>query len=192
MCPKTTKQFETIRQKSKETIVKSALELFSTTGYFNTSIRQIAKKANVSNGLLYNYFKSKEELVLEILHDAFKLLDESINDDVKLSAKDRLKKSIEDYVFMIQNKEDQIRMLAQMGLHRHKFELANNLTIKKYEESIEKLSYSLKELKTIDYKIEARIIAATLDGMMFESLLMPNSIPLEAMKNHLVEKYCNI
>ena len=45
----------------------AALELFVTYGYQGTTISQIAKKASVSKGLLYNYFKSKEELLHEII-----------------------------------------------------------------------------------------------------------------------------
>lgn len=44
-----------------------AVELFADNGYSSTSISQIAEKANISKGLLYNYFKSKEELLHAII-----------------------------------------------------------------------------------------------------------------------------
>ena len=53
--PKTKEQFEEIRNKSKAAIIEAALELFANNGFHNTSITQIAKKAGVSKGLMYNY-----------------------------------------------------------------------------------------------------------------------------------------
>ena len=47
-------RFEEMRQRSEEKILAVALELFATKGYKNTSISDIAKKANISKGLMYN------------------------------------------------------------------------------------------------------------------------------------------
>ena len=47
-------------------ILDTAEPLFSTNGYRKTTIRDIAKKMGVAQGMLYYYFKSKEE-VLEAL-----------------------------------------------------------------------------------------------------------------------------
>ena len=47
----------------KEHIIETALKLFATHGYASTPVSLIAKKAKVSQGLMYNFFKSKEELL---------------------------------------------------------------------------------------------------------------------------------
>jgi AcrR family transcriptional regulator len=67
MCPRTKEQFEEIREEKKTLIMNVALEHFAREGYFNTTISHIAKHAGISKGLLYNYFKSKEELLSEII-----------------------------------------------------------------------------------------------------------------------------
>jgi len=54
------------RDQSIQTIVETALSLFAEQGYDATSIRAIAKQAGISLGLMYNYFRSKEELLIEI------------------------------------------------------------------------------------------------------------------------------
>lgn len=53
-------------QKTRETILDSALKLFSEKGYANTSMRDIAKKANVAVGGAYYYFRTKDEMILEV------------------------------------------------------------------------------------------------------------------------------
>jgi AcrR family transcriptional regulator len=64
--PRTAEQFETMRETSRETLVQAALELFARYGFEKTSVRMIAEKAGVSLGLLYNYFESKEALLVTI------------------------------------------------------------------------------------------------------------------------------
>ncbi|MFT5258862.1 MAG: AcrR family transcriptional regulator [Saprospiraceae bacterium] len=50
----------------RELIVNTAIECFADKGFHQTSIRDIAQRAKVSLGNLYNYFDSKEALILEI------------------------------------------------------------------------------------------------------------------------------
>jgi AcrR family transcriptional regulator len=46
----------------KERIINSAKELFAEKGFSATGLREIAQRADVSLGNIYNYFKSKEEI----------------------------------------------------------------------------------------------------------------------------------
>jgi len=46
----------------QQLILDSALKLFTTKGYFNTSIQDIRRDANISIGAVYHYFAGKEEL----------------------------------------------------------------------------------------------------------------------------------
>jgi len=71
MCPRTTEQFDKIRQEKKSLIMDTALELFAENGYHATSMSRIAKKAGISKGLAYNYFKSKKEILDEIIKVGF-------------------------------------------------------------------------------------------------------------------------
>lgn len=48
----------------KQEILEAALNLFSQKGYDKTTIQDIAQKLNISQGLCYRYFKSKNELFL--------------------------------------------------------------------------------------------------------------------------------
>jgi AcrR family transcriptional regulator len=61
--PRTKEQYEQIRAEKREIIKQAAMKLFATKGYAATSISDIAQTAGVSKGLMYNYFKSKEEVL---------------------------------------------------------------------------------------------------------------------------------
>ncbi|MFN8241327.1 MAG: TetR/AcrR family transcriptional regulator [Bacteroidales bacterium] len=67
MSPRSAKQFEEIREEKITLIMDTALEHFANEGFHATTINHIAKHAGISKGLLYNYFKSKEELLIEII-----------------------------------------------------------------------------------------------------------------------------
>jgi TetR/AcrR family fatty acid metabolism transcriptional regulator len=51
----------------REVILRAATRVFARNGYFNSKVADIARAANVADGTVYLYFKSKEE----ILHSIF-------------------------------------------------------------------------------------------------------------------------
>jgi AcrR family transcriptional regulator len=58
-----------LKKHPKEKIKKVAIKLFSQKGYSATSMRQIAQKAGLSSGSLYNHLKRKSDLLLDIHRD---------------------------------------------------------------------------------------------------------------------------
>ena len=74
MSPRTSKQFDKIRQQKKRLILDTSLELFAEKGFHATSISQIAKKAKISKGLIYNYFESKDDILNEISNEGFQVI----------------------------------------------------------------------------------------------------------------------
>lgn len=67
MSPRTKKQNQERQEASKKRILEAALPLFAEQGFEKTSIRQIAQAAEISQGLMYNYFSSKDHLLQEII-----------------------------------------------------------------------------------------------------------------------------
>jgi len=60
------------REEVKTRVILAALDVFSRNGYHNTKMDDIAKKASVSKGTLYNHFSGKEELFRGIAEFLFK------------------------------------------------------------------------------------------------------------------------
>jgi AcrR family transcriptional regulator len=69
MSPRTPAQFEEMRESRRQQIMDAALELFASEGYAHCSIAQLAKHANISKGLMYNYFESKEALLVTLIEE---------------------------------------------------------------------------------------------------------------------------
>lgn len=55
------------KEQRRQLIIEKALELFAKKGYAETRIGDIAKAADMSAGLLFHYFESKEQLYEELV-----------------------------------------------------------------------------------------------------------------------------
>ncbi|GCE50790.1 TetR family transcriptional regulator [Thermosporothrix hazakensis] len=67
-------------EQARQRILESALTLFASKGYEETTMREIAAQAGYSPGLTYRYFASKEELVLQLYRDLCAELDQFTHD----------------------------------------------------------------------------------------------------------------
>lgn len=66
--PKTKEQFEQIRLDRINKILESALYLFAMKGYDAVNLDEVTKDSGCSHGLLYHYFKGKEELYIAVVN----------------------------------------------------------------------------------------------------------------------------
>jgi AcrR family transcriptional regulator len=57
------------RRDRREDILKASLHLFATKGFHGTSMRDIAREANITEGLIYHYFESKRDLFRAIIDE---------------------------------------------------------------------------------------------------------------------------
>ena len=55
-------------EERREELIRAARELFDQYGIKETRVSQIVEKVGVAQGLFYYYFKSKEEIVDEVIH----------------------------------------------------------------------------------------------------------------------------
>lgn len=74
-----------IREKNKkiyrDKILATSKEVFTSQGFENTTIEQIAEKAGIGIGTVYNYFKSKEELyILSMAEDIETNIEDNLED----------------------------------------------------------------------------------------------------------------
>lgn len=67
--PRTAQANEKIRNQKKKLILRKSLILFAKNGYSAVSIDDIAKACNISHGLLYHYFKTKEDVFNYLINE---------------------------------------------------------------------------------------------------------------------------
>ncbi|MGH2779365.1 MAG: TetR/AcrR family transcriptional regulator [Actinomycetota bacterium] len=57
------------RRDRREDILKTSLHLFATKGFHGTSMRDIAREADITEGLIYHYFAGKRDLFRAIIEE---------------------------------------------------------------------------------------------------------------------------
>ncbi|WDV45589.1 TetR/AcrR family transcriptional regulator [Clostridiaceae bacterium M8S5] len=60
-----------LKNKIRDNIMSSAIKEFKEHGFQKSTIRNIAKKAKISEGNIYRYFENKEKLLEEIVRPAY-------------------------------------------------------------------------------------------------------------------------
>ncbi len=82
-------------QNTKEKIYNTSIKLFRIKGFDNVTIQDIAKAANISVGLFYNYYKSKND----ILNQQFVIADEVFVNFANTGVQgNTIKEKIKDYM----------------------------------------------------------------------------------------------
>ena len=82
--PRTKEQNEAIRAEKKQLIMDTALKLFAENGFERTSIECIAQHAGISIGLMYKYFKSKDDLLYQILASGMQMITDFFHADMTM------------------------------------------------------------------------------------------------------------
>jgi AcrR family transcriptional regulator len=113
----------------KNAILKAARRLFFDNGFRPVTVESIAKKAELSKGSIYLYFKSKEEIYTQILlsdidkfHEHFKDLSQKAT-----SASEAITKFAIIYVDLFLNDRELFRILMTFMLHTNVMNLPEDL-----------------------------------------------------------------
>ncbi|AXI11238.1 TetR family transcriptional regulator [Oceanobacillus sp. 143] len=70
MPPSNDHQLDKVHDKRRAQIKNAALKVFARRGFIGTKMSMIAKEADISQGLSYRYYQSKDELFIELVKDA--------------------------------------------------------------------------------------------------------------------------
>jgi AcrR family transcriptional regulator len=71
MSPRTAADNAKVRAAAREKILEAGLKVFARRGFHAATITDIAKAAGLSHGLVYHYFKTKDDIFLELVAIAF-------------------------------------------------------------------------------------------------------------------------
>jgi AcrR family transcriptional regulator len=192
--PRTEQQLERIRYKAISSILDCSLELFASKGFRGTTIQDIAEKANISKGLIYNYFKTKDEILEIIFRQRLTLCEDLIAALSKIkNAKKRVEKLIEFEINEIKTKEKLYRLYYTGALMPKNTEIVKNMTAK-FSKNIGELHKKLLKVlcgkKVFGTNTENNIILlrACLLGIIVGHLINPKEFQLEPLKNCLLGK----
>jgi AcrR family transcriptional regulator len=190
MSPRTTEQFEEIREERRNLIMEVALELFADKGFSHVTIANIAQKAGISKGLLYNYFESKEQLITEIMmagiNEFIEVFDP--NKDGELTHEE-LHFFIDETFRILQAKRRFYKLYFLIMFQPEVYSLIGDRLFKLLDEYVKILTELFVKKGYKDPASEVRFFGAMMDGISINYALDPNTFPLDEIKNRIHEMY---
>jgi AcrR family transcriptional regulator len=189
MSPRTAQQNLAIREQRRLAILDAGLTVFAQKGYGASTIDQIAQEAGISKGLLYNYFKSKEDLLHAIFQHVVEQTENLWQFDESLHAKDKLKKLLDATFYYIEEHLEVVRLMTQLALQEEAIG-----ELKEHIDTSQKGKFLLMEplFKEMGYdnpKEETYYLGAFLDGVGLGKMVLGSDYPYQEMKERLYTKY---
>jgi AcrR family transcriptional regulator len=190
MCPRTDKQFEEIRESKRSQIIDAALECFATRGYHAVSISELADFAGISKGLMYNYFKSKDELLKSIFKQVMSVMLQLFDPDKKgLPGKEELEKYLDRYFNHLKSNIILWKMYMAVFSQPAVQEILKDEILEASRKPLEIMENYCKALGYKDPKAEVAFMSTLMSGVIFEYISDPENYPLDKIKKRILKLY---
>jgi AcrR family transcriptional regulator len=190
MSPRTSEQFEEIRENKRSQIIGAAIECFANKGYHAVSISEIAEKACMSKGLMYNYFSSKEELLRnifrEIMSGMLKMFDP---DDKGISDNDELVLYLDRFFNHLKSNLILWKMYLAIFSQPAVQEILKVEIIDASKKPLEILGKYFKKQGVKKPLVEVAFLSTLFSGVLFEYISDPENYPLDQIKKRILEFY---
>jgi len=188
--PRTKEQFKSIREKTRAQILNTALELFAQKGFKGTTISDIAKAARISKGLAYNYFSSKQNLMIAVLNLLTIEIEQLFSAIQNISDPFEQLRVIIELTFTNLEKDEKFwRLYVSFLLQPDVKEDAEAITNGLLNEGFKLFENIFKQIGFKNPKNEAKLLGAIIDGMSFHYIFNKEHYPLKQMKRFLQKKY---
>ena len=161
----------------RDQILDAATEVFAAKGFHRATIQDIADVAGLSHGAIYNYFDSKDELLMGVLARLAKLrkLDVGLMQSLQVDTHEFLTEVFRQRVALIAENQETIQavlpeMLTDPELHDvfyEQFVRPTEAVLERYLQA----QMLLGKMEQVDVKLTARIIHSLFIGLIIMRIL---------------------
>jgi len=168
-----------ITEMRRAQLVRAAYKVVSRKGYYNFTIKDIAKESGLSSGLVHYYFKDKQDLLLNLLKDINLNIKSYLNNELAKS-KNPLNKLIAymDQAFSLAEKEKEYFYVLldfwTQTKHNPRMRKANNRLLQSYRDecaAIVKEGISSGIFNEVDVAFTATTIVSVIQGTIVQYVL---------------------
>ncbi|OCT14728.1 transcriptional regulator [Paenibacillus pectinilyticus] len=191
--PRTREENERIRQIAKENISRAAIEVFIEKGYHAASIDDVARRAGISKGLLYNYFSGKadllRELILSRIEEIVQVMKESAT---KPTPVEQLMYIAEHALQNVQERPSVYRFYLHIQTHPEADEVVSTYSQMLKEEMTRqsKLQVDIfRKMGVPDPHLQSLHFSTALHGMMLMYATYPENFPLPELKVKMLSTF---
>ena len=178
----------------QDRILQAAIDVFAEHGYFNARVSDIARKADVADGTIYLYFKSKEQILMAALENAFDRFLHMANRELAdiQDPREKLKRLAELHLSSLSSNRG-LAMVFQTELRQSAKFLSefSHKHLSSYFDLIRSIVRDGQQSgvfrKSVSDKIAANCFFGALDAMVTSWLLSERDYPLAAAATALVD-----
>jgi AcrR family transcriptional regulator len=174
----------------KHQILDAALHVFAEDSYHGASMSAVAKRAEVSKGLIYNYFKSKEEILISLVVDVF----DEVMEHMDLNLDEPLTKA--SFIQVIEKSVDEVVKNPQRWKLYMSLSFQPDVTPILMEQMMPKIQPFMIAVSNYfvgkgheDPMTMMRYYSAILDGVQMHILMDPENFPVEKVKQMMIEQF---
>ncbi len=190
MTPRTAAQFEALRADAQARLERAALRVFARRGYAGATVRDVAREAGVAQGLLYNYYRGKHELLAAVFRrsaaDVERSFAAAAGDAPPAERLARLVRAAFavvrehlDFWQLLYGVRQQADVVAALGPALHAWTDGVRATLEAH----------LRDAGHRDPAVAARLLFAAIDGVAQHFALDPDGYPLDAVAECLIATF---
>ena len=160
-------------------IIEAAISVFAGKGFFNSTVADVAREADVADGTIYLYFKNKDDLLISIFEYSMDLFIQAAEAALKsaVGPKEKLKEFISLHLKLVQKYPD-LAQVIQIEL-RQSTKFMKEYPNEKFFQYLDIVSGIIQEgqasgvfKKNLDPIILKRVIFGAVDEIALEWTLM--------------------
>lgn len=189
--PRTKGQFEAIRKESRQKILDAALEVFAKQGYHSATVDAIAKTAGISKGLIYNYFKSKEDVLQELMIGMMEAL---MCEYMPLKPEKKFTKNdiinfINVGIDLVLEKPHYWKLYFSVALQPDVMSIVFDKMMEMGQPYMIAMNEYFRDKEVENPEVMMRYFSAVMDGIQFHCMLDPKTFPAEEVKKLLIKQF---
>ncbi|MCR2807048.1 TetR/AcrR family transcriptional regulator [Paenibacillus soyae] len=192
--PRTPEENERIRKSAKENIRAAAMEVFMEKGYHGAAIDDIAKRAGVSKGLMYNYYKGKEELLAAMVNKRIDEIKEVMQSAAALgSSEEQLAYIINGALANVEQRPREFRFYLHMQTQPEEDKVLSEYSQvlnKAMAQQFEAQCGMFAGLGESEARARSLYFSSSLQGAMLMIATLPGHYSVEKLKQQLIEQFC--
>jgi len=195
MAPRKPDNLTFIEEARRKQLVEVAIETIASAGFMNTTLADIARRADISKGVISYHFENKDKLIDEVIRTLLRASYEFIHARVEATP-DNVPEKLRAYIIA---SFDYImlhptRAAAQVDLWgsfvsaeaKHDFNVTAYDPCRRYLSALIAAGQERGEIRDMPPLILAALIQGIIDGMMMQWVFAPEAINLTACAEHAI------
>ncbi len=163
----------------RQRIMEAAVSVFAQNGFYNSTVADVARVADVADGTIYLYFKNKDDLLISIFEHSMDMFISTVRDELKnvSGCREKFVRFIELHLQLVQKNQD-LAQVIQIEL-RQSAKFMKEYANEKFFEYLGLVESIISEgqligifRKSVDPIILKRAIFGAVDEMALEWVLM--------------------